>query len=809
MNTRRLVPGRHCTLVLTGLLTCLSPLTGSAETFSSLPPPPMASAGSQADPSQSYMLGLIVNDDDRGLVVPVQLRDGHYLLRAADLQQAGIPAAQINASIMDVSAMDRVKAEYDRQRQRILLQVPPEWLPAQTFAGTTHNGPRYEGCSSNGVLLNYDVYASQTSGAGSRVSVWNELRLFGGYGQFASNGIYQQHLSGGTGAQENGVIRYDTWWSNQNEENALNWRVGDLINDSLAWSSSVRLGGIQLSRDFSLRPDLVTYPLPSFSGQAAVPSTVDLFVNGYKTSSNNVQPGPYSLTNMPFVNGAGNAVVVTTDAQGRRVSTTLPFYVASSLLKKGLSDYAFSAGALRQNYGLKNFDYGSAATSGSYRYGLVDWLTLEGHAEAAPSLALGGAGIQLKLGAYGVVNGSASQSQMQGENGRQYSWGYQYSTNRFSLGMQQTQRTTGFGNLALYADRENIPDALAFNTLSRRSAQYNASVSLDQYGSLGAALIAITSGNNDRTRLLNLSWSRNLWGNSSLYVSASRNQESGDWSGAVGVMIPFSDLSTASISMERNQQGGTSERLNLSQSMASDGGFAWDASVANQNTSGFYRQGNLRWRNQKMETSAGFYGDNGYSTEFADISGALVLMDNSVFAANQVTDAFVLVKTDYPDINVRFENQLMGKTDKNGYLLVPKVSSYYPAKYDIDTLDLPADMTTSSVEQRFSVKRQSGYLLHFPIERLRAASVLLHDQNGEPLPLSTQIDRPDQASTFVGWDGITWLENLTEHNPIHAQTPDGRTCDTELTVPGGRPKSLTTYGPLVCALPSLPSGNTP
>ncbi|MEI2684790.1 fimbria/pilus outer membrane usher protein, partial [Erwinia aphidicola] len=115
--------------------------------------------------------------------------------------------------------------------------------------------------------------------------------------------------------------------------------------DSLAWSSSVRLGGIQIARDFSVRPDLVTYPLPSFSGQAAVPSTVDLFVNGYKTSSNSVQPGPYSLTNMPFVNGAGNAVVVTTDAQGRRVSTTLPFYVASDLLKSGLSDFSFSAGA--------------------------------------------------------------------------------------------------------------------------------------------------------------------------------------------------------------------------------------------------------------------------------------------------------------------------------------------------------------------------------------------------------------------------------------------------------------------------------
>ncbi|MCK8339574.1 fimbrial biogenesis outer membrane usher protein, partial [Erwinia amylovora] len=90
---------------------------------------------------------------------------------------------------------------------------------------------------------------------------------------------------------------------------------------------------------------------------------------------------------------------------------------------------------------------------------------------------------------------------------------------------------------------------------------------------------------------------------------------------------------------------------------------------------------------------------------------SVILMDNSLFAANQVNDAVVLVKTDYPDIKVSYENQLMGETNSQGYLLVPRVSAWYPAKYEIKTLDLPADMTSSSVEQRFAVKRQSGYLL--------------------------------------------------------------------------------------------------
>lgn len=74
-------------------------------------------------------------------------------------------------------------------------------------------------------------------------------------------------------------------------------------------------------------------------------------------------------------------MLVTTDALGRQVSTTLPFYVSSDLLKQGLSDGAVTLGSLRRNYGIENFDYGPAAGSGSYRYGVTDWLTLEGHAE--------------------------------------------------------------------------------------------------------------------------------------------------------------------------------------------------------------------------------------------------------------------------------------------------------------------------------------------------------------------------------------------------------------------------------------------
>jgi len=47
----------------------------------------------------------------------------------------------------------------------------------------------------------------------------------------------------------------------------------------------VRLGGAQIATDFSLRPDLVTFPVPIVAGSVAVPSNVDVLVNNVRVLS--------------------------------------------------------------------------------------------------------------------------------------------------------------------------------------------------------------------------------------------------------------------------------------------------------------------------------------------------------------------------------------------------------------------------------------------------------------------------------------------------------------------------------------------
>lgn len=251
-----------------------------------LPPPPDARA---LDRQAVFHLALVVNHYETQKVVAVTRRGGDFFVASADLQQAGLPAEQLAAGEVNLSRMTQVKVDYDSSGQRLLLSVPREWLPVRStpFGGESPTSVARNG---SGALLNYDVYASSTQDGDSQASVWHELRFFNDAGSLSSTGYVRQNLAGDDDWQD-GYVRYDTVFTATHEENATQWQVGDVITDALSWSNSVRVGGISWGRDFSLRPDLVTWPLPAFSGEAAVPTAVDLFINGYRAGSTELQPG--------------------------------------------------------------------------------------------------------------------------------------------------------------------------------------------------------------------------------------------------------------------------------------------------------------------------------------------------------------------------------------------------------------------------------------------------------------------------------------------------------------------------------------
>ncbi|MGY4818134.1 fimbria/pilus outer membrane usher protein [Pseudomonas chlororaphis subsp. piscium] len=759
----------------------------SASLGGELPPPP---SSMEAISDAQLFLELVVNQMNTGRVIAVEQRAGRLFVPVQALRETGMKLPEGLDAQVALDSLQGLHSDYDSQGQRLLLEVPPDWLPEQLI-GSRQAYPRTPALSSFGALLNYDLYLNDTDDAGTYLAAWNEVRLFDGWGTLSNTGQYRRTFSGlGEGTLNNGYRRYDTTWRYSDDERLLTYEAGDLVSGALPWSNAVRLGGVQLSRDFAVRPDLVTYPLPQFAGEAAVPSSVDLFINGYKSSSADLQPGPYTLTNIPFINGAGEAVVVTTDALGRQVSTTVPFYVTSSLLQKGLSDFSVAAGTLRRDYTLKDFSYGPGVTSGSLRYGLSDNLTLEGHAEAAESLTLGGFGGNLRLGNFGVLNSAISQSRFDGQGGQQVSLGYQYSSQRYSLSYQRMQRRDGYADLT-------VVDS-PYASLSQRSEQLTLSLNLERYGSLGAGYFDVRAADASRTRLLNLTWSKPLWRSSSFYLSANREIGDSNWAVQAQLVIPFDLYGSLSLSSERSKDGQSRQRVNYSRAVPSEGGVGFNLGYA-QGDAPDYRQADLTWRLQSVQLQAGVYGSSEAETRWADASGSLVWMDRQVFAANRIDDAFVVVSTDgYRDIPVRYENQLVGRTDKNGHLLVPWSSAYYRGKYEIDPLNLPANVQSPLVEQRVAVRRGSGYLVEFPLTHILAASLVLVDARHQELPLGSLVTHEQSgAQAVVGWDGLVYLENLAPSNSLRVSLADGSSCQVSFTLEPEQ-EQVPLIGPLVC-----------
>ncbi|WP_103734601.1 fimbria/pilus outer membrane usher protein [Pseudomonas sp. GZJR-8] len=753
-----------------------------------LPPPP---GSMEAVADAQLFLELVVNQMDTGRVIAVDQRAGQLFVPASALQDVGmkLPGEPVGSVALD--QVPGLHSDYDSNGQRLLLDVPPSWLQAQ-FIGNRNTYPRTQAMSSFGALLNYDVYFNDTDDGGSYLAAWNEVRLFDTWGTLSNTGQVRQTLADGItdSTLGNGYRRYDTTWRFSDDERLLTYEAGDVISGSLPWSSSVRLGGVQVSRDFAVRPDLVTYPLPQFAGEAAVPSSVDLFINGYKSDTAQLQPGPYTLTNVPFINGAGEAVVVTTDALGRQVSTTVPFYVTSTLLQQGLTDFSVAAGTLRRDYTLRDFGYGPGITSGTFRYGYSDSLTLESHAEASSDLTLGGLGANLRLGNFGVLNTALSQSQFDSRSGQQLSLGYQYNSTRYSLMYQRVERRDDYADLTLV----DTPYA----SLSKRSEQVTLSLNLQRFGSLGLGYFDVQAADDSRTRLLNLSWSKPLWRNTSFYLSANREIGDSNWAMQAQLVIPFDLNGSLALSTERSKDGASRQRINYSRAVPSEGGVGYNLGYA-QGDAPSYRQADLTWRLQSVQLQAGVYGSSDAQTRWADASGSLVWMGGETFAANRINDAFVVVSTQgFAGIPVRYENQLVGQTDRNGHLLVPWSSAYYRGKYEIDPLNLPANVQSPNVEQRVSVRRGSGYLLEFPLRRVLAASITLVDRQHQELPLgSLVVHEQSNTQAVVGWDGLVYLENLSAHNTLQVTLSEGRTCQATFAI-DEQQQDVPLIGPLVC-----------
>ena len=404
-----------------------------------------------------------MNGRATGRVGEVLDRDGALFASPAELTGLGFVLPRDIAAAAEpvpLAALPNVRARLDEATQTLVVEAADVALvPAELGSGSRGAPLAPLSPSGWGAVLDYDLsgtYSLQQQGGGGQRSTGGallDLRAFSPYGVLQTTGLINMTPYPGRPPRSAWAPRIPT-------PNRMNCAAGV----PATWSPGPcpeprgapgRRAVVQRFQP-TPRPDHLSAAGGQCLGRGALDDRCD--DRTASASSANRCSRPFAVRTLPVVTGAGEIAVTVLDALGRQTLVTMPFYASSALLKPGLASYSVEAGAVRQNYGLITDRYQGSAGSGSMRYGVTDWLTLESHAEATGTLAVFGAGAAVGVGSLGVFNAAVSGSKARGalsldrsaggDAGGQASAGFRRVSQSLSFSVNGTYATLGYRDIA-------------------------------------------------------------------------------------------------------------------------------------------------------------------------------------------------------------------------------------------------------------------------------------------------------------------------------------------------------------------------
>jgi len=788
-----------------------------------------APANIAAQPNGDVYLEVLINGTSTTEIAHFVVVSEMIYTTADELRDVGIRTADLpppgKNGLIALGTIPGLRYTYRPEHQQIDLQV----ADARRQPVTLENNPARPpvSASGTGLVINYD-FSAQTNSP-TQYGLYSEERLFypGGLLDNTGTAYWYQNLRR--------YVRLDTTWSHSNPDTMVTTRVGDTISSALTWTRPVRMGGAQLSRDFSLRPDLITYPVPTLAGTSAVPSAVDLYVNNVRQYSGSAPSGPFVINAVPAINGSGEAVIVTRDVLGRSVMTTVPLYIDSRLLTPGLTDFSIEAGFQRRSYALSSFDYaGDPSVSASLRRGLSSHITLEAHGEATRGVYNAGLGALFEAGSAGVLNfavagsagngGDNSLARSQplpntinepgvpvgigfvegnttpqgagviptpGGSGAQFAVGWQWHTPSVSIDLQAQHATPHYGDLAS-AEGTPVPRITYRATLALPLRMFSTS------STASASLVGLDDPYYGNSRIGSLAWTTTLPASTSL--SASVYHDFGD-TGNTGVFVALSFLLGGNVNASVNVGADHGKPLlgaAVSRTPDYGGGLGWQVQTSRQDG----QQQSLAqatWRGRYGDVTGSVVNVDSRTYGEVDAAGSLVLMAGDVLAGRRIDDAFALVSTDgVPHVPVLHENRVIGETNGAGHLLVPDLVAYQPNHLAIDPLNLPADTSVATTRLNLAPQARAGVLARFPLHGFTGAQLVVVDAAGKPLPAGSVLTQGETGKRYViGYDGLAFVDDMRAMNDFTSTSPQGP-CELDVPFVKSSGSGLPTLGPFTC-----------
>lgn len=716
--------------------------------------------------------------------------EGRFSAKRSEWRELGVavPGQGKDDDIVPFDAIPGLGMRHDETGQKMHLTLAPESRLARVYTPETANGhvvrEKIEVAREYGNVFNYGLFGTLARGYSLRGDTYStgtasiENRTYSPYGVVQNSGIL------GTSLSKEGFLRLESSYSYADRETSTVATAGDAISGGLNWTRAVRFGGAQVSRQLGLRPDLITAPLPSVSGSAAVPSTVDVYVDNVRIARQEVGAGPFRLANLPVPGESGTARIVVRDVTGKETVTSMPFFTSSKLLAPGTVDFSLDAGYPRHNYAIESFDYSRRIMGmGSARYGLTDWLTIEGHAEGASRLASAGLGSTVAAGRYGLFGAAGAGSWHNNKAGALLHASWQIGLRGVFVGAS-TQRTLGTYEDVASVTARHVPTKLSDNLADSGFYQFQRSprvaravdrvtlgVPIERLNaSLALSFVNIERADHDKSRLLNLTYTQTIARKYNAFVNAygdlAAKREAGITAG-LSFMIGDDITVTASGTTSRSGHGGT---LDVSRALGSrDHDYGWR--LYDSEGQHGQRGASASYRSPWARTSAGIRQDRSTVGGFGEIEGAIVTTPSGVFASRRVNDAFAIVDVGAAGVEVLHENRPVGKTDWRGVIVVPDMQSFQRTKIAISPETLPGDMHASLTETDVMPGfRGAGTVSVKSIAASDTASVEIRDAKGDHFPAGTRVKLAETGHSFtIGYGGTTYLPEIGNENTLLVQ----------------------------------------
>src|SRR5690606_38746139 len=369
-------------------------------------------------------------------------------------------------------------------------------------------------------------------------------------------------------------------------------------------------------------------------------------------------------------------------------------------------------------------------------------------------------------GRAGVFSFSHASSELHGERGSQTSLAYAWQSQRFNISFD-TQRSHGE-----YRDIASLYGPLP----PRISERMLLGVRLGALGMLSASHVRLEYAEPDYepARYAGLFWTRSFPGGWALNASFNQNlEDSDDQSYHLSLLVPLGGARRLNTSVQ-NSRGRTDVVADVARNIPGDGGYGWRVQ-ARQGDGDFGGLLEAGWLGEHGRLGGGVarVADENYG--YAQASGGLVWMGGRGFASRTINDAFAVVSTEGVEgVPVMLENRVIGHTGHEGMLLVTPLNAWQRNRLSIDPMDLPPNTRVTQVDQFAVPSDRAGTRVDFAVAPVRAALLILHDADGQPLPLGSRVRLEGAADEgIIGYDGETYLEGLESSNRLRVQTPDG------------------------------------